>query len=184
MVRRHATAIRQRTMPGDALIRAVHESASVISVPAVSSKERQPDNIFRKRGAVWEFRFQGKSTLLLQNVDKGAGYINLLLAHPEQETSVFEIACGSAINAISLPANTGVAPEDIEEGFQIGDGAPLTDAGDVADRQAINQYKTRAKELFSEIEEARDAEDHARVEEIEKEIAFLTKAIEEAVVNE
>ncbi|MDR2364775.1 MAG: hypothetical protein LBD68_02830 [Zoogloeaceae bacterium] len=103
MVRRHATAIRERTMPGDALLRAVHESASVISVPAVASKEKVPDNIFRKRGAVWEFRFQGKSTLLLQGVDKGAGYINLLLAHPERKTSVFEIACGSAINAITLP---------------------------------------------------------------------------------
>jgi 7-cyano-7-deazaguanine synthase in queuosine biosynthesis len=179
MVRRHATAIRERTTPGDALLRAVHEFGSVISVPAVASKEKVPDNIFRKRGAVWEFRFQGKSTLLLQGVDKGAGYINLLLAHPERETSVFEIACGSAINAITLPANTGVAPEDIEEGFSVVEGAPLTDAGDVADRQAINQYRARVKELFSEIEEARDAEDHARVEEIEKEMEFLAKAIEE-----
>ena len=85
MVRRHATAIRERTMPGDALLRTVHESASVISVPAVSLKEKQPENFFRKRGAVWEFRFQGGSTLLLQGVDKGAEYINLLLAHPDRE---------------------------------------------------------------------------------------------------
>jgi hypothetical protein len=105
-------------------------------------------------------------------------YINLLLAFPDRATSVYEIACGSAANAIDLPTNTGVAPEDIEEGFQIVSGAPLTDAGDVADRRALREWQQRASTLLGEIEEARDAGDHARVEEIEEEMAFLTKAME------
>nr|WP_259374437.1 7-cyano-7-deazaguanine synthase [Calidifontimicrobium sp. SYSU G02091] len=178
MVRRHATAIRERTMPGDALLRTVHESASVISVPAVSPKEKQPDNFFRKRGAVWETRFEGRNTICLVGVDKGAEYINILLAFPDKETSVYEIACGSAVNAIDIPDNVGVAPEEIEDGFQVTQGIPLGDAGDVVDKKALRECRQLAQELFSEMEEAREIGDHARIEEIEKEMAALTKYIE------
>ena len=55
--------------------------------------------LFRKRGGHWEHRFQGKNTLLLQGVDKGAEYINLLLAHPGREASVHEVVCGYALSA-------------------------------------------------------------------------------------
>ena len=40
------------------------------------------------RGGVWAARFQGKNDIFLQGVDKGAAYINILLAHPGRETSV------------------------------------------------------------------------------------------------
>jgi len=178
LLSRHRTAIRERTLPGDCLLQTAYQANSVISMPAVVSAEKQPENFFRKRGAVWETRFQGRNTICLLNVDKGAEYINLLLAFPDRETSVYEIAVGSAANAIDLPANTGVAPEDIEEGFHVTQGLPLSDAGDVADRQALREWQQRARELLGEIEEAREAGDHVRIEEIEKEMAFLTKAME------
>ena len=147
-------------------------------MPAVVSTEKQPENFFRKRGAVWETRFQGRNTICPLNVDKGAEYINLLLAFPDRETSVYEIAVGNAATAIDLPVNTGVAPQDIEEGFHVTQGLPLSDAGDAADRQALREWQQRARELLGEIEEARDARDHARVDEIEEDVAFLTKAME------
>lgn len=178
LLSRHRTAIRERTLPGDCLLQTAYQANSVISMPAVVSAEKQPENFFRKRGAVWETRFQSRNTICLLNVDKGAEYINLLLAFPERASSVYEIACGSAANAIDLPANTGVAPEDIEDGYQVVTGAPLTDAGDVADRRALREWQQRARELLGEIEEAREASDHARIEEIEEEMAFLTKAME------
>jgi 7-cyano-7-deazaguanine synthase in queuosine biosynthesis len=178
LLSRHSKEIRERTLPGDCLLRTAYESASVNSVPAVVSVEKQPENFFRKRGAVWEVRFQGRNTICLLNVDKGAEYINLLLAFPDRETSVYEIACGSAINAIDMPANVGVTPEDIEEGFQVTQGVPLGDAGDVADRRALSECKQRAQELFGELEEAREVGDHARIEEIETEMAALVKFIE------
>jgi 7-cyano-7-deazaguanine synthase in queuosine biosynthesis len=176
--RRYFTQIRQRSLPGDCLLRTVYESASVNSVPAVVSVEKQPENFFRKRGAVWETRFQGSNTICLLNVDKGAEYINLLLALPDRESSVYEIACGSAVNAIDLPANSGIASEEIEEGFQVTQGVPLGDAGDVADKRALNECKQRAQELFGELEDARELGDHARIEEIETEMAALVKFIE------
>jgi 7-cyano-7-deazaguanine synthase in queuosine biosynthesis len=178
LLKRYSGGILKRTLPGDCLLRTVYESESVISMPAVVSAEKQPENFFRKRGAVWETRFQGRSTICLINVDKGAEYINLLLAFPDREASVYEIACGSAVNAIDLPANSGIAPEEIEEGFQVTQGVPLGDAGDVADRRALNECKQRAQELFGELADARELGDHARIEEIETEMAALVKFIE------
>jgi hypothetical protein len=79
-----------------------------------------------------------------------------LLAFPDREASVYEIAAASAANAIDLPANTGVAPEDIEEGFQVTQGAPWA-MRETWCRQASASAngKQRARELLGEIEEAR-----------------------------
>ena len=178
LISRHSKEIRERTLPGDCLLQTVYQANSVISMPAVISTEKQPENFFRKRGAVWETRFQGRNTICLLNVDKGAEYINLLLAFPDREASVYEIACGSAVNAIDLHANSGIAPEEIEDGFQVTQGIPLGDAGDVADRRALNECKQRAQELFGELSEARELGDHVRIEEIETEMAALVKFIE------
>ena len=106
MVSRNITVIRERTLPGDCLLRTVYESGSVISVPAVASAEKLPDNIFQKRGGVWEARFQGRGrhTILIQGVDKGAECINLLFAHPERETSVFEIVRRCRSPGMSVPS--------------------------------------------------------------------------------
>lgn len=111
LVSRNIAAIRERTIAGDCLLRTVYESGSVISVPAVTSADKMPDNIFRKRGGAWEARFlaRGRNTILLQGVDKGTEYINLLLAYPEREISVFEIVCGCALGAAESAANTGLS---------------------------------------------------------------------------
>lgn len=178
LLKRHSDEILERTLPGDCLLRIAYESGSVISTPTVVSIEKQPENFFRKRGAIWEVRFQGRNTICLLGADKGAEYINLLLAFPDREVSVYEVAVGSAVNAIDIPVNSGIAPEEIEEGFQVTQDIPLGDAGDVADRQALREWQQRARELLGEIEEAREASDHARIEEIEEEMAFLTKAME------
>ena len=176
MVRRHATAIRERTMPGDALLRTVHESASVISVPAVSPKEKQPDNFFRKRGGGWEARFNRGNTINIIGVDKGAEYINLLLAHPDREASVYEVVCGYALG-VADQANSGLEHDDIEDGFQVTTGAPLSDAGVVMDRKAVEQYRAKYQSLVTEKAEAEEDGDHQRVEEIEDEMAQIADEI-------
>ncbi|GAA0573889.1 MULTISPECIES: 7-cyano-7-deazaguanine synthase [Pseudomonadota] len=176
MVRRHATAIRERTMPGDALLRTVHESASVISVPTVSPKEKQPDNFFRKRGGGWEARFNRGNTINIIGVDKGAEYINLLLAHPDREASVYEVVCGYALG-VADHANSGLEHDDIEDGFQVTTGAPLGNAGVVVDRKAVEQYRAKYQSLVTEKAEAEQDGDHQRVEEIEDEMAQIADAI-------
>lgn len=179
LLRRHSKGIRERTLPGDCLLRTAYESGSVVSMPAVVSAEKLPDNIFRKRGGVWEARFQarGRHTILIQGVDKGAEYINLLLAFPDRETSVFEIVCGSEIGAVESAANTGLDHDDIEEGYQVSNGVPLGDAGVVADRKAIQQYRGRYNDLISEKADAEADGDHERLEEIQIEMAQLVAAV-------
>lgn len=181
MVARNITAIRERTLPGDCLLRTVYESGSVISVPAIAAAEKQPDNYFRKRGGVWATRFQGRSEILLQGVDKGAEYINLLLAYPDRETSVFEIVCGCALSSVQSAANAGLAPDDLQDGFQVTSGLPLGDAGVVADRNAVEQYRDRVRQLLVEKEEAQDEADHDRVGQIEDEMAQIAAAVTGAV---
>jgi hypothetical protein len=110
-------------------------------------------------------------------VDKGAEYINLLLAHPARETSVFEVVCGSEIGIIESAANTGLDHDDIEEGYQVSVGVPLGDAGVVADRKAIQQYRGRFNELVSEKADAEADGDHERLEEIQIEMAQLVAAV-------
>ena len=176
MVRRHTTSIRERTIPGDALLRTVYESASVISVPAVSSKEKLPDNIFRKRGAVWEARFNRGNTINIIGVDKGAEYINLLLAHPDREASVYEVVCGYALG-VADSVKSGLEHDDIEEGFQVTTGVPLGDAGVVVDRKAVEQYRAKYQSLVTEKAEAEQDGNHKRVEEIVDELAQIADAI-------
>lgn len=181
MIERNITAIRERTLPGDSLLRIVYESGSVISVPAVAVTEKRPDNYFRRRGGVWVARFQGKNDIFLQGVDKGAAYINILLAHPGRETSVFEIVCGQAFNAPASATDAGLDHEDLEEGFQVTSGVPLGDAGIVADHKAVAQYRGRYKELIVEKADAEENSDHERLDEIEDELSELAHYITGAV---
>lgn len=179
--KRYFSQIRGRTLDGDCLLRTVYESASVISVPAIAAAEKQPDNFFRKRGGGWEARFLGRNSIFLPEIGKGAEYINLLLAHPGRETSVPEIICGCTLNPIEPAANAGLDPQEIEEGFQVTVGVPLTDAGVVADSTAVNQYRGRYQELLTEKTEAEDEGDHERVQEILDELSQIAAAITGAV---
>ena len=178
LVERNIAAIRERTLPGDCLLRTVYESGSVISAPAVTVRAEQPDHYFRKRGGVWEARFKGNKPILLTGVDKGAGYISALLARPNQEVSVYEIVCSDAIDACNSVLS---APHsDRENGLQVTQGIPLGDAGFVADRKAVEQYRERAQEILREIEDARVAGEMGEMRRLEEEIARIARAIEEA----
>jgi hypothetical protein len=177
MVARNITAIRQRTLPGDCLLRTVYESGSVISVPAIPVEIKQPDNYFRERGGVWAARFNGNAEVLVTGVDKGAEYINFLLARPNKETSVYEIVCGFAIDSCNAVLNSN----ETDEGFQVTQGLPLGNAGFVADRRAVEEYREAAHELFQEIEEARATNNTAEIKRLEDEMTKVIAAINEAV---
>lgn len=177
MVGRYITAIRQRTLPGDCLLRTVYESGSVISVPAIAVEEKQPDNYFRKRGGVWGARYNGNKEILITGVDKGAGYINFLLSRPNKETSVYEIVCGFAIDS----CNTVLDSSETTDGFQVTQGVSLNDAGFVADQKAVNEYRETAHELLRNIDEARAENNNTEVKRLQDEMTQIIAAINEAV---
>jgi len=140
------------------------------------NENMSPDNYFRKRGGVWAVRFKGSEEVLLTGVDKGAEYINFLLGRPNKETSVYEIVCGFAIDSCDTFLNS----DEIEDGFQVTQGIPLSDTGFVADRKAVEKYRETVHELFQEIEEARATNDKAEVQRIENEMRQIISAINEA----
>ena len=176
LLSRYSKEIRERTLPGDCLLRTAYESGSVVSMPAAVSAEKQPENFFRKRGGVWEARFNRGNTIHIINVDKGSEYINLLLAHPGREASVYEVVCGYALG-VADTVSSGLEHDDIDEGFQVTTGAPLGDAGVVVDRKAIEQYRAKYQSLVTEKAEAEEDGDHERVEEIDVEMAQIADAI-------
>jgi hypothetical protein len=71
----HGTAIRERTLPVDAMLRMVYESVLPSSMPVALPQEMQlPDNIFRRQGEAWQVRYQGsRDFIVLPSV--GADYI-------------------------------------------------------------------------------------------------------------
>lgn len=177
----HASALRRRTLPGDCLLRIVYESNLPYVAPVIEQQVEEPANLFRKRADAWEARFKGRQRIVLNSVDRGAEYINYLLRHPNADLPVLEIVGRRAIALCNLVHPEDQAFVEASDGFQITDGVPLGDAGVVADHTAIGQYRQRSVELLREIECERADGNATRVQELEKEIAEIYRAIEEAV---
>lgn len=181
MHERNVSAIRRRILPEDCLLRTVYESNAVTSIPAVSETSEQPENFFRKRGAAWTFRYQGRNELLLVNVDKGSEYINIMLNRPSELCSVYDIVCSRDVRMCQSALNRGqLDSSEIEEGFQVTTGFPLGDSGAVTDRKSILQYEAEGRRLILEAEEARAAGEMDRVLVLEDEMAQLTEHINSA----
>jgi hypothetical protein len=139
-----------------------------------SQNKTQPkDSFFRKRGAVWTFRYLGGNEIYLKNVDKGCEYINLLLAHPGELRSVYEIACAREVSLCQEKIDS----TDIEGGFQVTSGFPLGDSGYATDQKSIQQYIAEAQRLFDEKEEALAAKEIDRVQSLDEEMATLADHI-------
>lgn len=176
----HAAELRRRTLPGDCLLRIVYESSLPYVAPVVERVPEEPDYLFRKRGDVWEARFNGQDKIIINSVNKGAEYINYLLGHPNRHMQVFDIVGRRAValcNTLHSGDEKYLAESD---GFQITQGFPLSDAGEIADADAIAQYRSRVTDLLSDVEDERAAGHSARVQELEEEMAQICQVIEEA----
>jgi 7-cyano-7-deazaguanine synthase in queuosine biosynthesis len=178
MIARNITAILQRTLPGDCLLRTMYESGSVISVPAIELTIEQPANYFRRRGDVWEVRFNKGQPIKLVTANKGSQYLSYLLSHPNQPIPVAELVCGSFYDPSSgIFSAAEIDGDDIEDGYQITQGIPLTDAGVIIDAKAREQYRERISELLQDIDEARDTGNKEKEEELRDEMTVIACAL-------
>lgn len=160
MLARHATALRQRTLPPNSLLRIVYESHLPVSASAVAGKQGAlPGNVFRRVGDHWQFRFRGRRDFRLVSVNKGAEYIAHMLAHPHQATPVVELVIGATLDPLD---------------------PVLGDSGEVADDQAVRRYRQRAQELLEDVEFAKQMGNPERLEELYEEMARVEAAINEA----
>lgn len=154
----HGAAIRQRTLPPNALLRVVCESRLPVSVPAAGGAA-MPASVFRRIGDHWQVRFKGRNAFYLVSVNTGAKYLCHVLAQPHTPTPVVELVLGTAID----PLDTA-----------------MSDSGEVATRQAIREYRQRALDLLDEVTAAKEVGDTERVEKLYEEMAGVERAMSEA----
>ncbi len=174
----HRQAIRQRTLPPDALLRIVYESSLPTTTPVVATRsDEKPDNIFRRRGFAWEARFRGKDEFTVLP-SKGADYIHQLLRSPGEQIPAIQIVCGAAADYCGhlMDAKTAIGA-----GLQSAGNPLLETLGAISDWDAVKQYREEARQLLGDIERARSDNNETEVLELERQIAEIVGKINEAV---
>jgi 7-cyano-7-deazaguanine synthase in queuosine biosynthesis len=179
MLAQHRTAIRQRILPSDCLIRIVHESHLPTVVSAVSIKnEKLPANIFRRKGQAWQVRFNGKKDFIVLPT-KGAEYICSLLGRPNENIPIIELMCGATIDHCNHIMDLN---EAIQSGLHISKDNPIfRSIGKVADWDALRQYRNAVAELQADLAQAIEENDTIAVKQCEDDIAFMLGQINETI---
>jgi 7-cyano-7-deazaguanine synthase in queuosine biosynthesis len=175
----HSTAIRQRTLPEDCLVRIVHESYLPTSVSAIpTATEPLPDNIFRRKGEIWQLRFDGSKEFLLLPT-KGAEYICTLLSRVNEEIPIIELAGCVAIDHCNHLMDVH---EAIESGLQVSTSNPIMRSiGKVSDWKALQQYRDELAIRQGDLERAKQDNNNVEVAQCEHDIAMLWSVINESI---
>jgi len=178
MLSLHGTAIRQRTLPADAMMRIVYESNLPTAVPVIPVYEEQlPDNIFRRCGGAWQVRFMGGKTFMVLPW-LGASYIHYLLVSPNEPRPAIDIVCSTAIDLCDQAIS---AKEAVDEGLQSSANPLLASLGNISDWKAVTQYRERAHDLLLAVEQARAENNSVLVQQYENDMKMIVAKINEAV---
>ncbi len=116
--------------------------------------------VFRREGEYWSLSFSDDPFRLRHT--KGLGYLAQLLATPNKEVHVLDMAAAKG--------GRGASAED----FRVRD---LGDAGEVLDKEARSSYRRRLRDLGEELEEAEAWNDTERAARARSEIEYLTKEL-------
>jgi 7-cyano-7-deazaguanine synthase in queuosine biosynthesis len=177
MLALHRQAIRQRTLPPDAMLRIVYESNLPSTATATPVKDELPASIFRRRGGAWQARFQGGQEFIVLP-QKGADYIHRLLSTPGEALDAVDIVCSAAADYCHYLMNAQAA---IDDGLRSRHNPLLDTLGEIADWEAIGQYRDEANRLRGEIDRARADQNEGLVRELESEIAEIVATINSAL---
>lgn len=174
----HGPAIRQRTLPADAMMRIVYESNLPTSVPVVPVYQEQiPDNVFRRCGGAWQVRFKGQKAFTVLPW-LGASYIHYLLLSPGEPRPTIDIVCSTAIDFCDQAIS---AKEAIDEGLQSASNPMLASLGNISDWKAIKDYREEANDLLLAIERARAENNDVLVQQYEKDMKLIAAKVSEAI---
>jgi hypothetical protein len=147
-----------------------------IEIAEAKSSKKEPDNIFRKCGDVWEVRFQGGEKFMLTGVDTGAEYIRYLLERPGERIPVLDIVGGFPAEDQALEDEF----QDLQDGYSIGS-LPVGTSGFVSDPRAISEYREKLGNLSDKIEEAMRICDDKEIVRLNDEIHNVRKIVNESV---
>ncbi len=171
----YVSTIRERKLPSDSLVTTIHQSASIISMPAVT--EGLPLNYFWQTGNMWEARFNGGRKVQIQRHRKGCQILHYLLARPWQRLSVYSVAAVLNLYDIEEISEIKIDQEELQDGYQITEGPLRGDLGATLDEKAVFEYRKKARDLKEELEEANLLGNTERSEDIKDQIAQIHNAI-------
>jgi pimeloyl-ACP methyl ester carboxylesterase len=159
-----------------------HENGSGNAAVAAGQTEVASINeaVFRREGEYWTISF-GSQTFRLRD-SRGLRYIAQLLRYPGREFHVNELEVRSETADSSLGiarSSSDVSEEELADAGLHSDSSG--DAGEMLDVHAKQAYRRRLQELRENLEGAKTAGDANRADEIEEEIAFLTRELSRAV---
>jgi len=149
-------------------MRALGASPTQIDLPAngqsVSAKSNATDT-FRREGEFWTVTY-ADVTVRLKDA-KGLRYIAYLLAHPGERFHVLDLIL--AVEGSPAKGRTEIHAES--EGLEIVRDIGTADA--LLDAQARSEYRTRLRELQSELDEVERMNDIERAERLRTEIEMV-----------
>jgi tetratricopeptide (TPR) repeat protein len=143
------------------------------------STSRPEQAFFRKEGEYWTVGLGGSPFRLKDT--RGLAYVAHLLRHPATEFHALDLVGGIAGGRGEVEVNQGLprGDQDLDKaGIHI---TGLGDAGELLDDQAKAEYRRRLSELREELDEAKQLGRVGRAEQLEAEIAALTKELSRAV---
>jgi len=142
---------------------------SIISVPLVPIA---PHYHFRLEGQMWSVRFGAESGFFPRDF-KGLGYLAKLLASPGKAITALELMGANQAHGVRSVA--GVEQFDSDEPVGLGGSDDP-----VLDKRARKDYRRRMQELTEEIREARENNDFATEEKLQREFDFLVQDLKQA----
>lgn len=134
----------------------------IVKASSAYSVGTLPKNLFRKKGNVWDIRYNYGPVKSLKDT-VGCAYIAILLSKPNQRLTLDELA---------PPPETGntvlLSPEEILNGFETGKGRGCKqDAVDATTIHSIQEYRMKKK---AELEDAMSYRDEEEAKKCQDEI--------------
>jgi hypothetical protein len=137
--------------------RRLDDSAAVSGKPEAAPPETPHGPQLLAEGEFWTLRWAGESLRMRDSL--GLQYLARLFAEPNRPVHVLELVSGDAQASKELGAS---------------------DAGELLDAQALQSYRTRARELQEELSEAEAFRDAGRIAQARRELEFLSAELSRA----
>lgn len=163
------------------LVAALHSSRALGSplfnanalVTARAPEPPPAEHVFRREGAVWRVTFEGSTTTLRHT--KGLLYVEHLLRRPEQSVGVLEL-----VSVIERTTKGAVRGSGSGDAAAVGLGDASGGLGPLLDDQALQELRSRLKDLDTEIEEGDEFNDSERAARAREEKAALLDSLKQA----
>src|ERR1700722_6976259 len=122
------------------------------------------ETVFARAGDLWKAQWSGQSVHLRPM--KGFEAVRYLLSRPDYAVPIVELG-----QVMDLAFRGEMPIDSLERGA----------AGPISDAEGKQEYRSRLRELHSELDEAREFNDLGRIEELSRELEYLEGELRRAI---